>query len=189
MYLTERFTAASIASSEIFSLGEPRTYAQTAEDFNRFFGRRLSHKDGLETSFERGILFDMTAVFLNRGRADYLHLTSRERRLDYIRRVDRAFGAAGSDYRMNFIDKQDYLRIFRNLFHHVFHPFLKLAAVFGTGDHRGYVERDYLLCTKRIRHVTLCNSLCKPFDDGGFADARVHRSGRGCSLCGGKESV
>jgi hypothetical protein len=62
---------------------------------------------GLEATFERGVLLDVLAVLVEGGRADALDLAAREGGLQHVRRVDRAFGAAGADERVQLVDEED----------------------------------------------------------------------------------
>jgi hypothetical protein len=66
--------------------------------------RRLGHRHGLEAALERGVLLDVLAVLVDRGRADALQLPARERRLEDVGRVDGALGRAGADERVDLVD-------------------------------------------------------------------------------------
>ena len=55
-------------------------FAQSAEDRNRVFDRRLRTVDRLKTPFERRILFDVFPVFVERRRSDRAELTPGEHR-------------------------------------------------------------------------------------------------------------
>ena len=54
---------------------------------------------------------------------------------------------------------------------HRLQTFLKLAAVFGTGNERPHIQREDLLVLQRRRNISLCNSLCQSLNDGRFANA------------------
>ena len=58
-----------------------KALAHRAEHFQTVAARRLGYLHRLEPALERCVLFDMAAVLLGRGRADYLHLAPAERRL------------------------------------------------------------------------------------------------------------
>ena len=58
-----------------------KALAHRAEHFQTVAARRLGYLHRLESALERCVLFDMAAVLLGRGRADYLHLAPAERRL------------------------------------------------------------------------------------------------------------
>ena len=59
--------------------------AQSLEDVDRVGQRRLVHLDGLEAALERGILLEVLAVLVERGRTDRLQLTAGEQRLEDAR--------------------------------------------------------------------------------------------------------
>ena len=51
---------------------------EAAENRDRRFDARLVHEHFLEAPFERGVLLDVLAIFIERGRADAVQLTARE---------------------------------------------------------------------------------------------------------------
>ena len=51
-------------------------------------------------------LLDVLAVLVERRRADALELAARQRRLEDVGGVDRAFGRAGADERVQLVDEQ-----------------------------------------------------------------------------------
>ena len=54
-------------------------------------------EDFLEASLQSSILLDVLAVLVERGRADAVQLAARERGLEHVAGVHRAFGLAGAD--------------------------------------------------------------------------------------------
>ena len=54
---------------------------QTTQDGNGILDGRFLHQNGLEPALERGVLFDILAVFVQRRRADAVQLAAREHRL------------------------------------------------------------------------------------------------------------
>ena len=54
---------------------------QTTQDGDGILHRRLLHQNGLEPALERGVLFDILAVFVQRRRADAVQFAAREHRL------------------------------------------------------------------------------------------------------------
>ena len=54
---------------------------KSAENGDCVFNRRLVYHNRLETSFKRCVLFDVLSVFVERGRADAVQLTSCKHRL------------------------------------------------------------------------------------------------------------
>ena len=80
---------------------------QRVEDLDRVLGRRFVQIDGRETPLERRVLLDVPAVLVQRRRADHAQFASRERRLEHVGGIDRAFGRARTDHRVQFVDEQD----------------------------------------------------------------------------------
>ena len=54
---------------------------QAAQDGNGVLDRRLVDHDGLEAALEGGVLFDILAVLVERGRADAVQLAAGQHRL------------------------------------------------------------------------------------------------------------
>src|SRR5207253_15207 len=73
--------------------------AQTLQDFDGLGHRRRVDDDRLEPARQRLILLDVLAVLVERRRPDALNLAARQRGLQYVAGVDRAFRAAGADER------------------------------------------------------------------------------------------
>ena len=80
IYRAERSTAA-VSAGYLHAVVLFKALAHRAEHFQTVAARRLGYLHRLEPALERCVLFDMTAVLLGRGRADYLHLAPAERRL------------------------------------------------------------------------------------------------------------
>ena len=121
--------------------------AQAAQDRDRLLDRRLVDEDRLEAPLERGVLLDVLAVLVERGRADGVQLAAREHRLEQVRRVHRALGRAGADDGVQLVDEQDDLALgVLDLLEHGLEALLELAAVLGAGDERAQVERRRRAC-------------------------------------------
>ena len=145
---------------------------QAAQDRDRVLDRRLADEDRLEAPGERGVLFDVLLVFVERGRADAVQLAARQRRLEQVRGVHGAVGLAGADQRVHLVDEQDDAAVRRrHLLQHGLEPLLELAAIFRAGDQRAHVERKQLLVLQALRHVAVDDALGQTLDDGGLADA------------------
>ena len=80
---------------------------QPAQDRDRVLDGRLADEHRLEAPLERGVLLDMLAIFVERGRADAVQLAARERGLEQVAGVHRAFGFARADQRVHLVDEQD----------------------------------------------------------------------------------
>ena len=89
----------------------------------------------LEAALEGRVLFDVLAVFVERGRADAVQFAARQHRLEHIGRVHRAFGRARADDGVQLVDEEDDLPVgFGDFLQHRFEPLLELAAELGAGD-------------------------------------------------------
>ena len=121
-------------------------FLQPAQDRNRVLDTGLADEDLLEAPLQRGILLDVLAVFIERGRADAMQLAACERGLEHVAGVHRAFGLAGTDHGVQLVDEQDDLAFaFRQIIEHGFQPLLELATEFRTGDQRAHVQRQHAL--------------------------------------------
>src|SRR5699024_11163486 len=81
------------------------TVAQALQHFDRVGDRRLVDLNRLETAFQRRVLFEMLPELVDGGGADGLQFAARQHRLEDTGGIDRAFGGAGTDQRVNLIDE------------------------------------------------------------------------------------
>ena len=126
----------------------------------------------LEAAGQRRVLLDVLAVLVQRGGADAVQLAARQRRLQHVGGVHRAFGLAGADQGVQLVDEQDDLALGRgDLGEHGLQPLLELAAVLRAGDQRAEVERQQPLVLQALRHVAVDDAQRQALDDRGLADA------------------
>ena len=133
--------------------------------------RRLGDLHRLEAALERGILLEVLAVLVERGRTDGLQLTAGEQRLEDAGRVDRALCGTGTDERVDLVDERDDVAAGADLLGHLLEALLEVTAVAAAGDERAEVERVELLVLQRLRHVAANDRLGEALDDRGLADA------------------
>ena len=134
--------------------------------------RGLADQDLLEAPLQRRVLLDVLAVFVQRGRADAMQLAARQRRLEHVARVDRAFGLAGAHHRVDLVDEDDGLAfVLRHFLQHRFQPLFELAAELGTGQQQGHVEHQHALVLQGVGHFAGDDALRQAFDDGRLAHA------------------
>ena len=136
--------------------------------------RRLGDEDRLEAPGQRGVLLDVLAILVERGGADAVQLAARERRLQQVAGIHRAFGLAGADDGVQLVDEQDDAPAFGlNLREHGLQALLELAAIFGAGDQGAHVERQQLLVLEAFRDVALDDALGQTFGNCRLADTRL----------------
>ena len=144
--------------------------AQAAEDLDGVVDRRLLDAHLLEAPLERGIALEVLAVLVERRRADRLHLTTRERRLEDRGGVDRALGGTRADEVVELVDEENDVAALGDLLHHLLEALLELTAILRAGHERGQVERVDLLVLEQLRHLVRGDPRGEALDDGGLAD-------------------
>ena len=150
------------------------TLLQAAQNGDGVLDGRLAHKHLLEAAFQRRVLFDVLAVFVQRGRANQAQLATCQHGLEHIARVHRAFRSACADDGVNLVDEGDDLPVrVLDLLKHGFQAFLEFATVFRAGHHRTQVKADEFLALQGGGHVAGDDALRQAFDHGCFADARL----------------
>ena len=152
-----QFRSGSQCTSEIFNavmLLEARL--EPLKNLYRLFDRGFQHINFLKAPRQRVILFEHAAKLGIGGRADALELPVGQRRLQQVGGIERAARRrARTDQRVNFVDKQNGVRIFLQLLQHRFQPLFKIAAIFGAGQQRTHVERVDRAFLQNVGHAFL----------------------------------
>ena len=152
--------------------------AQALQNFDGIVHGGSLDLDGLETSFERGILLDVLAIFVQGGGADTLHLATGKRGLDDIAGIHGALGRAGTHDGVQFVNEENDVFGATDFIHHRLDAFLKLAAILGARDHEGEIERDHAFVEENFRHIAFDDFLGQTFHDGRLAHARFTEQNR-----------
>jgi len=139
------------------------------EDRDRILDRGWLHFYGLEAPIERGVLLDVLAVLVERGRTDALEFTTGERGFEDVGGIHRALGRAGADDRVHLVDEQNHVFGAFDLVHHSLDALLELAAVFGAGNHECEVERDDTFVDENLGDDAAGDLLSEAFHNCGFA--------------------
>ncbi len=121
-------------------------------------------------SSERSFSIDLRNS-AGRGGADALDLAARQRGLQDVGGVERAFGRTGAHQRVQLVDEDDGVLVLHQLLHDGLQPLFELAAVLGAGDDQRQVERQNALVGQERRHVAVGDALRQALDDGRLADA------------------
>ena len=144
---------------------------QSPQDRDCVLDGRLADVHRLEAPLERGVLLDVLAVLVERGRADRAQLPAREHRLEQVGGIHGSFGRPGADDRVQLVDEQDDRALgVGDLLEHGLEAVLELPAVLGAGDQRADVERDDAAVAQALGHVAGDDALGQPLGDGGLAD-------------------
>ena len=161
-------------------------FLQAAQNGHRALHVRLVHQHLLEAALQRGVLFDVAAVLVQRGGADAVQLAARQGGFEHVAGVHRAFGLAGAHHRVQLVDEQDdAAALLAELVQHGFQAFLELAAELRPGDERAHVQRQNALVLEALRHFAVEDALRQALHDGGLAHARLadeHRVVLGAAL-------
>ena len=145
---------------------------QPAQDRDGGFDARLVDQHLLEAALECRVLLDVLAVLVERGGADAVQFAARERGLQHVAGIDRAFGLAGTDHRVQLVDEQDdAARLGGDFLQHGFQTLLELAAILRPGEQARHVEHQHPFALQRLRHFLVDDALSQSFDDRGLADA------------------
>jgi hypothetical protein len=145
--------------------------ADAHDDLDRVFFVRRRNLDGLEAALERAVLLDGLAILRRRGGSDALDLATAEGRLEDVGGIERTFGRACADERVQLIDEDDGVLVLHQLLHDGLQALFKLAAILGASDDQRKVERKDALVGEEARHFAVGDLLREAFDDGGLADA------------------
>ncbi len=136
--------------------------------------RRLVDQHFLEAPLEGRVLLDVLAILVERGGAHAVQLAARERGLEHVAGIHRAFGLARAHHRVQLVDEQDDPAfLLGEIAEHGLEPLFELAAEFRAGDERAHVERQDALALQTFRHFTVDDPLREALDDGRLADARL----------------
>ena len=147
--------------------------AQTIENLDGIFDRRRIHNNRLEAAFKSRVLFDVLAVFIKSRSTNALEFATCKSGLKDVRRIEAAFGTAGSYNRVEFIDKENHGIAHALEFHdESLHAFFKLTSILCTSDHSGNIKSYHALVREQIRNLALHNLESQAFNNRGLTHAR-----------------
>ena len=147
------------------------TVFQAAQNRNGIFYIWFADLNLLETTFQRGIFFDVLAVFVECGGTDHVQFASCQHWFKQICCVHAAFGFAGAYQVVDFINEQDNLSLaVLDFIQNGFQTLFEFAAVFSARDQAAHIQLDELLVFQGFRHIILENTPGQSFYYGSFAD-------------------
>ena len=150
------------------------TVLEPMQDLDCLVHGGLAHQHGLEPALERRIALDVLAVLVERRRADDVHLSARQSRLEHVARVHRSFGGAGAHERVQLVDeKDDVAFVLGDLVDHVLQPLLELAAVLRACHHPGEIELYDATSGQCLGNLVVDDALRDALDDRRLADPGI----------------
>ena len=151
-----------------------KTRLEAFEDVHGLLNRRLDHVDLLETTAQGGVFFKDATVFGEGRCANALELAARQRRLEQVRRIQRAARSrTRANERVDFVDEQNRVGLSLQVLDHAFQALLKVAAVFGAGQQSAHVQRVHDGLGQDFRHIALGDAPCQTFGNRGFTHASL----------------
>ncbi len=143
---------------------------ETTQDADGIFNARLGHEDRLEAAFERSILLDVLAVFIQGRGADHMELAPGQHGFEHVAGVHSALCGAGSNDGVQLIHEEDDLaRRVGDFLEHRLKTLLELAPVLGAGHQGPDVELHDAFVLKTFGHIAIDNALSEAFNNGGLA--------------------
>ena len=145
---------------------------QAAQDRDRVFDRRLLDHDLLEAPLQRSVFLKVQTVFIQGRRPNAVEFSARQRRLQHVAGIHRAFGLARAHHGVQLVDEQDHLAfLLGQLVEYGLEPFFELATELRAGNQRGQIQRQDAFGLQSLRNFAIDDPLGEPFDDRGLADA------------------
>ena len=145
---------------------------ESLQDLVGLAHRGLDDIDLLEAARQRAILFEDTAVLLERGRADAAQLARRQRRLDQVGGIHRAAaGRAGADDGVDLVHEQDGARDLLDRRQHALQALFEVAAILGARHQRTQVQRIDDGIQQHVGHLALDDALGQALGQRGLAHA------------------
>ena len=141
------------------------------EDGYGHIGVGFFYADGLQPAFQGRVALDIFAVVVQGGGADALDFAAGQGGFEDVGGVHGAFGGAGADQGVDFVDEQDAVAGVFDFLDDFFEAFLELAAVFGAGHQGAHIQGNQALALQGVGDVAGGYLLGHSLDDGGFADA------------------
>ena len=147
------------------------TILETSQNRNGVFDVWLLHNDGLKSTFQSRVFFDVFTIFIQRCSTHAVQLAASQSRLQQIGSIHRAFGIARADDCMEFIDEHDDLTIGAlHFFQHGLQSIFELTAILSTGHQSAHVECEDAFVLEVLRNVAQHDTVSEAFHDRGLSD-------------------
>ena len=145
-------------------------FLNAAQDRYRILHRGFIHHHRLEPPCKGCILFNILAVFIQRGRAHTVQIAPRQSGFDQVSGIHSPIRFASADQSVHFVDEQDDVAFSAGHFvEHGFQTLFKLTPIFRSSDKRAHIQRHQLFIAQRFRHIAVHDAQRQAFGDGGLA--------------------
>ena len=146
-------------------------FFETAQNTDRVLHRGWFHQHRGEAPFERWVLFDVLAEFVEGRGSDHPEFATSQHGFQHVRGVHGSLGGAGAHDGVHFVDERDDLA-FRgfDLVENGLQALLELAPVLGARHHRRQIQGDDPLVLEALGHVAVGDAAGQALDDGCLAD-------------------
>ena len=142
------------------------------QNLQRLFGSSRFYDDLLESTLQCTILFNTLAIFVEGGGSDALDEATCQSWFHDVGSIHTSFCATRTNQSVDFIDKNDDVRVSFQFLDDALDALLKLPSKLGAGNNACHIETQYSLVEEEGTLVALGNHLCQSFYDGTFAHAR-----------------
>ena len=144
---------------------------ESSQDRDRVLNSRFIYHDGLESSLQRSILFDVLSVLLESCRADAVQFAPCQHGFEHISGVHSAFRFACAHNGVKLVDKEYDLAVtLAHILQYGFKSLLEFTSVFCPCYQGAHIEGKDLLVLKSFRHIALSDTLRKTLYDRCLAD-------------------
>ena len=147
---------------------------QATQNLDRIFNARLGNIDLLEPAHQRAVLLKVIAEFLVGGRANAPERAALQRGLQQVGRIHGTTGCrARTDDGMNFINKENRIRMGLKFRDHSLDAFFKITPIASAGQQRPKIKRKDCGVRQNLGHLAFDDAPGQSFSDGSFADAGI----------------
>ena len=146
---------------------------QATQDGDGVLHARLLNHNGLETTLQRAVLFNIFAIFVQGSCTNAAQLATGQHGLQDIARVHSTLGSASAHYGVQLIDEHNNLSgTVAHSLQHLFQTLLKFTTEFGTGNQRCQIQSIKSFVLQAFGHIASHNTAGKALGDSGFTNAR-----------------
>ena len=148
-------------------------FLQTAQDRNGIIDSRLINQHLLKTPFQRRILFDVVAIFIQSRSTNAVQFTPGQSGLQHVPCIHGAFRLTSTNHRVDLVNEKDNLAFLLSQFiQYCFEALFELTAKLCSSNERPHIKCQDLLVLQTLRHFSINDSLRESFNDCSFTNTR-----------------